>query len=289
MALRAPFIMSIVAPTGSGKTHNAAKMIAKFKSGEYPLVHRFDTKDGHQHGDPFHFARVYYIGQKVNDSQDCMHNENVNSILDGGRDPGIGVSIKELQAQAHMTQAKDYGGLVKAPKVGSLIPSYIDEITQGRKKERKNPHILVVIDDSSSYLDGMPDMAREQLKNIFNVESHHGGLSLMFVYQQVPKDKLGGILFSSSHYVMFPIPPSEYVGESSGVSVNDFRTIMHAINGFSKKRLEQFEEIIARDKPNFILFNKMRLIPDRELGQPGTDQEEGQNQDESSVTHKKKK
>ena len=280
--------MSIVAPTGTGKTHNVAKMITKFKSGEYPLVHRFDTRDGHEHGDPFHFACVYYIGQKVNDSQDCMHNENVNHILAGGAEPGIGVSIKELQAQSHMCQARDYGGLVKMPSVGSQIPSYINEIVDTRKKERKNPNILVVIDDSSSYLDGMPDIAREQLKNIFNVESHHGGLSLMFVYQQVPKDKLGGVLFSSSHYVMFPIPPSEYTGESSGVSVNDFRTIMHAINGFSKKRLEQFEDIIAKDHPNFILFNKMRLIPDKELGHPD-DQEGGQIKDESSVVLKKKK
>lgn len=260
MALRAPFIISVLGPTGSGKSHNVTNLVTKLKTGEFPLLHRFDSKD-HEHGEPFRFTRVHYIGQRVTNSTDTTHNSNIQKLLDGGTKPGIGASVEEIMAKHYMGQESRFGGLVSPVKPASLIPSHIREILS-----HKEPHPLIVIDDCSSYLDGMPAMASEEMRNIFNVESHHGGVSIIMIYQKYPKDRLGGMLISASHYIMFPIPPADYAGASTGVSVNDFRTVLHSTQGHSKHKLAEFQNLIEKRHPNFVLFNKRDLVADADIG-----------------------
>ena len=279
MALRAPFIISVLGPTGSGKSHNVTNLVAKLKTGEFPLIHRFDSKD-HEHGEPFRFTRVYYIGQRVTNSTDTTHNSNIQKLLDAGHKPGIGASVDEIMAKHYMGQENKFGGMIAPVKPASLIPPYIREIL-AKSKAAKEQNPLVVIDDCSSYLDGMPAMASEEMRNIFNVESHHGGLSIIMIYQKYPKDRLGGMLISASHYIMFPIPPADYAGASTGVSVNDFRTVLHSTQGQSKVKLAEFQDLIAKRHPNFVLFNKRDLIADADIGKEKPDEH-----DESPNVHK---
>jgi hypothetical protein len=255
--MQAPFIISIVAPTGTGKTHNAATLLQHFKNGTIPLVHRFNSTNASQ-GDPYNLKRVHYIGVKADNSYDTTHNENVTRILTSGMEnDGEAKTLEEMAADAHIEAKKDFG-LLKMPKPASLIPDYIKGI--------KEKDVCIVIDDMSAFLDDFSQQAQTDLKTLFQAGSHHEGLSLVFIYQTVPKGQLGGTLFRSSHYIMFPVP--QFSSETGlGVLVGDFRTIMHMVAGFSKDLLEQFTNLIksTNDKPNFILFNKMNLKTDKEL------------------------
>lgn len=215
--MQAPFIISVVAPTGVGKTHNVANLLNLLKDGKIPLVHRFNTKESEQ-GDPYELRRVHYIGVKADDSYDITHNMNVGRILGAGADgKGEAKTLKEMAADAHLAANKDYG-LIKSVKPASLIPDYIDKI--------KKPEECIVIDDMSAFMDDFSDQAQTKMKTYFQAGSHHEGSSIIFIYQTVPKGPLGKTLFQSSHYIMFPIP--QFASETGlGVLVGDFRTIMH--------------------------------------------------------------
>jgi hypothetical protein len=283
--MQAPFIISVVAPTGTGKTYNVAALLHQLKDGAIPLVHRFNSK-GHNQGEPYSFKQCHYIGVKADDSFDTTHNENVARILKGGDVKGFAKTLKELGAQAAVGANKEYS-LMKPQTPANMIPDYINSI----KKEGT----CLVIDDMSSYLDEFSKKAETELKNLFQAGSHHEGLSLVFVYQTVPKGPLGKTLFNSSHYIMFPIP--QFSSETGlGVLVGDFRTIMHMVSGFSKDLLASFEKLVraAPDdkhsekeetdsseedeqpdkktkgsgvgrRPNYIIYNKFELRTDDSL------------------------
>lgn len=266
--MQSPFILSVVAPTGSGKTFSTTLLLGGFKSGLFPLTHRFDTQHGDKHGEPFKFRRVIYIGQMDENSFDQHHNDGVQTIIGSGLDKGEAVTPEILAARAQIAlqspeiQRRDYAGLLKAPKGVDLIPEYINSFEDPSS-------MLFVIDDMSPILSIMSKSAQADLKKIFSVGSHHKGLSIIFLYQNIPQGPLGEHLFQASHYMMFPQLPREYGGGSinSSISIGNFRTVMNMISGFNRVALEEYTKLVedSPTPPNFVIYNKRKLMTDAML------------------------
>ena len=278
LAIQAPFIMGICAPTGTGKTFQARKFLDKLKTGEIPLVSRFNTKDMKQ-GDPYQLDKVHYVGVMADNSFDEMHNENITGIINAGAKPGVAKTIDELGAEQALTQEEKFG-LLKPRKAADMVPDYV--------KNLATKHTCTVLDDMSAFLTDLSPHSKTTLKTLFQAGSHHKGVSLIFIYQNVPPDDLGGQLFKSSHYVMFPIP--QYCSDTSlGIQVGEFRKIMHMNAGFSKDLLADYQALIKEaaskqqqvpgggrrsaskkggasiERAQFILYNKQDLMTDRQL------------------------
>lgn len=301
-ALRAPFIMTVVAPTGSGKTHNTTQMAQHFKTGALPLVHRFLTKKNHP-GDPFKFSEIHYIGLIDDTSIDEQHNQNIRNLIASGKNPGSAVTLQRLAAMYAIPQEdprmRNYKPIMEPENPASLIPQYISQIADRHSTSQRQCGPLIILDDMAAVLPDMSNAAKTMLKSQFQAGSHHKGLSFMVLYQKVPEDKLSSTLMQSSHYFMFPIPPimggsdPKANDENIGVSVGDFRTIMHGVHGRSKTYLANFEDKVRlRPRPNYIIYNKTSLLTDRELlGEApiATPKDESDVDDESEKLHLNKK
>lgn len=276
-AIQAPFIMSVCAPTGTGKTHNTANFLTALKFGKIPLVHRFNTKHGRE-GDSFAFNRVHYLGAIGDESIDMDHRYNVQRITASGQRQGSIMTLPELEARDKLrneVMRKNYRTLGyterNMPKtnlcnIGDLIVNYLNELTEPPANSKREKDLIpdcIVIDDMSSFLNSFSQDAAMQFLKFFNIGSHHHGFSFIFIYQKAPASKqLGGGVFQSSHYIMFPLPHSA----SFSVQVGDFRTIMHGTIGKSSDMLERYNRMAnANPRPNYIMFNKQNLITDSDL------------------------
>jgi hypothetical protein len=279
--MQSPFILSIIAPTGCGKTYNTCALLRGLKDDTFPLCHRFNSEN-HDHGEPNKFDACHYIGLIDSDSYDRDHNASVETIITSGKRRGEIMTLRQLGALYQLQQQEDlnsganYTGIIKSVKPANLIPNYIRLLCQAKKFN----NICIVLDDMAHIVDDLSQQAQAELKGVFRVDSHHRGLSLIFLFQAVPKGNVTRALLQSSHYILFPIPPLGFSGSQldardrenktggtgGGVQVEQFRAVLHSTSGFSKKPLEEFEALIATEpRPNFIIYNKTRFMTDHQL------------------------
>lgn len=270
-AIQEPFILSCIGTTGSGKTHNTANFLQKLHTGQIPMVTRNDTRYAPARV-PSRFRQVYYIGQRGQDSEDEKHNENVRRIIASGEQPGVVKTLRELQADRFRQDVTRFGCPIAPVNSANLIPDYVASTIIGPwndvQSKQQSPRICIVFDDLSSILGDMDKATQQKMKDIFLVDSHHSGFSLIFLYQTYPRNSIGNTLFSNSHYILFPIPPLDRGGSktSAGLTVSNFRSIMQLCTGFSKEILAEFEQMISRSpRPAYIIFNKCYLVDDSTL------------------------
>lgn len=270
-AIQEPFIMSCIGTTGSGKTHNTAMFLENIHTGRIPMVTRNDTRHTPAQS-PSQFRQIYYIGQRGCDSEDEKHNANVARILASGQVPGVAKTLRELQAEKLRGDLAQYGCPLGAVNSANLIPDYVLRTIIGPWndviKKQDSPRICIVFDDLSSILGDMDKTTQQKMKDIFLVDSHHSGFSLIFLYQTYPRNSIGNTLFSNSHYIFFPIPPLERGGgeNSGGLTVSNFRAIMQLCTGFSKNILAEFESLISKTpRPTYVIFNKHKLVDNNTL------------------------